>query len=144
ALVATGVAAAFVAVSMWSYLLNIVHTGHVLGRGFGRTDWETSPSLRGDLYTTLHVLYRTLDVSVLSHRLIYASAVLGAVVALVLTIRSHLAGRRGRSLLWAAATGVPFLAPLLMIATGAALAYVTARIHIPVHTSALFGPYEAG
>ncbi|HEY3920704.1 MAG TPA: hypothetical protein VGL76_01195, partial [Gaiellaceae bacterium] len=48
---ATGVVAGFVTVGMWSFVLNLMHTGHVLGHGGGRTDQSVSPSA----VTTAHM-----------------------------------------------------------------------------------------
>src|SRR5262249_13970487 len=37
-LVAAGAAAGFVALSIWGFVLNVAHTGHLLGHGGGRTE----------------------------------------------------------------------------------------------------------
>ncbi len=142
-LVAAGGIAAFLLVGMWGFVLNTVHTGHVLGHGGGRKEWTTSPSFPGSLRTGLHVVYRALDPSVLSDRLVYALAGIGLLVAIAVAARARRSGARGWSLLTAGAAGIPLVAPLLVIAGGATLAFLTTRAHIPVHDYA-FGANEAG
>ncbi len=142
-LVATGGIAAFLLVGMWGFVLNTVHTGHVLGHGGGRKEWTTSPSFPGSLRTGLHVLYRTLDPSVLSDRLVHGLAAAGLLVGIALAARAWRSGVRGWSLMTAGAAGVPLATPLLVIAGGATLAFLTARTHIPVHDYT-FGASEAG
>ena len=58
-----GGAAGLLLVGMWGYVLNLVHTGHVLGRGGGRTENTTFPTFPGSLTTALRLVYRTLDLS---------------------------------------------------------------------------------
>ncbi len=60
---ALGAGAAFFAVGMWGFVLNLVHTGHLLGHGGGRVEQTTSPSWPGSLITLTRVAYRLLDLS---------------------------------------------------------------------------------
>jgi hypothetical protein len=129
ALAAAGAVAAFVGVGAWSYALNVSHTGGPLGGpGGSAAQVGAGPTWPGSVQTGLHVLYRTLDLSVVSHRLIVAAAIVGAAGGLVV-----LAFRRRP--LDAAGVGMPFLSPLLVLGLAAALAFVTRIAHIPVHSS---------
>jgi len=143
AVVAAGGIAAFVLVGMWGFVLNLAHTGLPLGHGGGRREWTASPSLVGTAHTAVHVLYRVLDPSVLSNRLIVILGVGGVVAGTLLAGREHRRGARGVQLLGISAVALPALAPALVIAGGAALAAVASGIHLPVH-SLTFGPGEAG
>src|SRR5581483_1511965 len=75
--VAGAAAVAFAAVGMWGYVLDVAHTGHVLGYGVSRHQHTTGPSFPGSLRVGLHVLYRMLDLSSVSDALGVALAALG-------------------------------------------------------------------
>jgi hypothetical protein len=132
AVAAAGAAAGFVAIGMWGYVLNLVHTGHVLGHGGGRIENTASPSFPGSVHVGLHVLYRTLDLSVVSDRLIQRLALAGLLAAVAVALYAFKAGHGRRAALESAAVAVPLLSPLIVIGTGAALAYVTRIAHVPV------------
>jgi hypothetical protein len=144
ALAAAGAAAAFLLVGMWSFVLNVHHTGHLLGRGTEVKQWTASPSYPGTIQTALHVLYRTFDLSAFSYRFVYSLAGIGGVVAAVVALHAY--PRRGlrRSLVVAAGVGIPFLAPLLTIGGADALASLTARGGIPVHEGGWAGGLNRG
>ena len=61
---AAGAVAGFAAIGCWSFVLNDVHTGHLLGHGGGRVEHTASPSYPGSLVTGLSILYVTMDLSV--------------------------------------------------------------------------------
>ena len=94
-LLAGGVAA-FLVVGVWGYVLNLVHTGHVLGHGQGRVDQSVSPSVVTVTHTFARVVYRMLDLALVSNRQIWwlacAGIAAGVVVAVVNAAR---AGSRG-------------------------------------------------
>lgn len=142
---ATGAVVAFGLVGMWGYVLDLVHSGTLLGKGREIRVYYTSPSWPGSLHTALHVLYRTFDVSVLSYRTIRVLAVAGGLAALA---AAAFALRRGRGAVGAARgaafAGVPFLAPLLTIGGADALAWITARGGIPVHVGGWAGGLNRG
>jgi hypothetical protein len=128
ALVAAGGVAGFVLVGMWGYVLNLQHTGRVLGYGVDRAPFTTAPSVSQDLQTSIHVLYQTFDLSVLSYRAVYAMAIVGTVagVAAAVAVRSR---RRGRlALAVGAGVALPFFAPLLTIGGAHTVAFVDHRL----------------
>jgi hypothetical protein len=135
---AAGGIVGFVLVGMWGYVLNLAHTGHLLGYGADRTDWTTSPSWPGSLQTALHVLYRTLDLSALSNRLIFGLAAAGVVAGAALAT-----ARRREGAPSAAAHGLlvalPFLAPLLVLESADLLAWASGQAGIPVHVGGWAG-----
>ncbi len=125
-----GGTAAFLAVSVWGYVMNVVHTGHVLGYGQGRTDQSVSPSVVTDIHTVLLLVYRTLDLGRLSNPEIFGS------------------GRRRRSLRaqehscasatkqrWAAIArrAADPCSPSLVLGIAPILAWITRIAHVPVH-----------
>src|SRR5581483_5857257 len=141
---AAGAAVGLGAVAMWGYVLNLVHTGTLLGKGTEIRVYDASPSWPGSLQTALHVLYRTFDVSVLSYRTIHALAVAGGVAALAVGAYRLHRGRGARSIVEAAVVALPFLAPLLAIGGANALAWITARGGIPVHVGGWAGGLNRG
>jgi hypothetical protein len=132
AVAGAGAAAGFLVVGMWGYVLNIVHTGHLLGRGGGRVENTTPPTMPGSLVTAARLVYRTLDLSVLSNPLIVWLAVIGIAVG------ATAAAERG-STRRAALQGLPFLFPALVWASAVALAFLTRVAHIPAQTDSPIG-----
>ncbi len=120
---AAGGVAAFLAVGVWGYVLNVIHTSHVLGYGQGRTDQSVSPSLVTDIHTVLLLVYRTLDLGRLSNPWIAAFAVAGIAAGAVA------AWRRSSP----AAVALPLLAPALVLGLAPVLAWITRIAHVPVH-----------
>ncbi len=142
--VAVGGVAGFVLVAMWGYVLNVVHTGHLLGRGVAYSEWQASPAFPGTLHTALHILYRTFDLSVLSYRDVRLLAAVGVVAGVAGGIYGHRrAGVRG-ALVGAGGGAIPFLAPLLTIGGANALAWATAGAGIPVHVGGWAGGLNRG
>jgi hypothetical protein len=86
---AVGAAAGMLAVSAWSFVLNLAHTGHVLGHGQGRVENAASLSLAGTVRRSLHLIYRLVDLGVTPHWLIAAFAALGAVVGAIAIARTR-------------------------------------------------------
>ena len=118
----------FVSIGMWGFVLNLAHTGHVLGHGGGRVEVTTSPSYPGSVESGLDTLYSSMDLSVLSDRLIRLSALAGLIAAgaaLALSPRRRRLGDAG-------SVAVPFLAPVLTIAGGAVLAFITRQWGFPI------------
>lgn len=130
----------FVVLGMWGYVLNLAHTGHVLGRGGGRIEQQASPSLTGSPTTAFRILYKLLDVSGLSGRLLFMFAVLGIVLGL-LTLRTErrLGSPPRRAGLAVAAVVLPLLAPRLVPDVAHALHLAANAISLPVHAPALTG-----
>jgi hypothetical protein len=122
---ALGAAAGFVAIGCWSFVLNLAHTGHMLGHGGGRVEHTAGPSFPGSLVTLLSIAYTTLDLSVLWPLPIILLTVVGVAAALVVAWRSKRLGDGAQVVL-------PFLAPALMIAGAAVLAAATRALGTPV------------
>jgi hypothetical protein len=119
-----GGAGAFLAVGVWGYVLNLIHTGHVLGHGGGRVDQSVSPSFVTATHTFVRIVYRTLDLGKLANWQIWvfagAGIAAGAAVAIV-------ARRRGA----AASVAVPLVTPALVLGLAPVIAWITRLIHIP-------------
>ena len=128
---AVGAVTGLVAIGMWGYVLNAVHTGHVLGAGTGTVEDRASPSYPGSVANFFDLLYGLMDVSVLWKGLIDALA-LGAVAVggAVLWIRRRAAPRE--ALADAAGSAVPFLAPMLVLGGAASIAFVADRWGFPI------------
>jgi hypothetical protein len=123
-LAAAGFAGAVAAVSVWVFVLNAVHTGALLGHGSGRTEVTASPEFPGSLEKGMRLVFRSFDLSVLSNRTIAVLALCGLAAGLAAAAAARASGRRqaiGRG----AAASIPLLAPLLVLAAAAALAFVT-------------------
>jgi Dolichyl-phosphate-mannose-protein mannosyltransferase len=129
--VLAGACGGFAAVGLGGYVLNLKHTGHLLGYGASRTENTTSPSFPGSLHVGLRVLYRLFDLSSLSNRLIEALAIVGIVAAAAVFART----RRFDSV-WVA---LPFLSPLVVLAAAHTLAFVARLVDLPVADGSYFG-----
>ncbi|HWB23358.1 MAG TPA: glycosyltransferase 87 family protein [Gaiellaceae bacterium] len=129
-----GTVAGFVAVGGWGFVLNVMHTGHVLGYGDGRTEHTTSPGYPRSLVTALSILYETMDLSALWHLLIHLLFALGVVAALLVAAYVLLRRRSGlrSALVTGGAVAIPFVSPVLVMAGGAILAFLTRRLGTPV------------
>jgi hypothetical protein len=106
---------AFAAVAMWSFVLNVVETGHVLGHGGGRVEQFASPSFPGSFVTGLRILHHFLDRSGFEGRATSALLLVAIVVAPVWVIASRRRGSSRRAA-WttAGAFALPLLAPTLV------------------------------
>jgi hypothetical protein len=127
-----GAAVGLVAVAMWGYVLNVVHTGHLLGHGGGRVEHTASPSWPGTAITALYLAYSTLDLSALSNRLIVSLAVAGlaaGAVAAALAVRRR---RRATAPVEAGGVVLPFAAALLVVWAGGILAWLAREWGYPI------------
>jgi glycosyl transferase family 87 len=130
--VAAGAAAGFVTVGCWSFVLNVVHTGHLLGHGEGRVEYTASPSFHGSLVRALSILYLTMDLSVLWPVPIVILATAGLLAA---ALGGWYALRRAslrQAIAASARIAVPFLAPCLVAVGAGILAFATRRLGVPV------------
>jgi hypothetical protein len=121
---ATGAVAGFVTVGIWSFVLNLIHTGHLLGRGGGRTDQSVSPSAVTAAHMFLRVVYRLLDLSLISNTRIWELAALGGLAAVVLVLRDR--NRR------AALVAIPLVMPAVVLGAAPAVAWFAHVVHLPV------------
>ena len=78
---AAGGAFALVTAACWGYVLNVVHTGRLLGHGQGRVENSAATTFTGTVSRSLHLFYRLFDLSVMPYWLIAVLAVAGCVVA---------------------------------------------------------------
>ncbi len=115
----TGGAAGFAALAFWSFALNAIHTGHLLGNGGGRTEFTAAPSYPATVESGIDLIYGALGPAAISHTLTFTLAAFGLLVAAGATVY---AVRRRRSAPHdvAAAAG-PFLVPVLVLGIGAAV-----------------------
>jgi 4-amino-4-deoxy-L-arabinose transferase-like glycosyltransferase len=132
--------ATFVLLGMWGFVLNLAHTGSLLGHGGGRTEQQAAPSLTGSPATAFRVLHDLLDLSGLDLRLTNLLAVLSVAFA---TAAWAVARRRGASAaaagLVALAAALPLLAPRLIPIVGHGLRIVGQAVRLPVSDPATTG-----
>jgi hypothetical protein len=88
-LVVAGGALGLVVAGAWSYVLNLVHTGHVLGHGQGRVENSAATTLTGTVSRALHLVYRLFDLSVTPYWLVGVLAAAGCALALALHLRTR-------------------------------------------------------
>jgi Glycosyltransferase family 87 len=115
--------AGLLAVGMWGYVLNTVHTGHILGTGTGTVQDRGSPSYPRSVANAFDLAYGLMDTSVLSYRVMYLLAAVGIVAALAAAAWWLRKGEPRRAPGEAARSALPFLAPVLVIAGAALVAY---------------------
>jgi hypothetical protein len=125
---------------MWGFVLNLVHTGHLLGHGGGRTEQQASPSLTGSPTTAFRVLHDLLDLSGLGLRL---TDLLAGVSIVFAAAGFAFARRRGATFaaagLAALAAALPLLAPRLIPLVAHGMKIVGEAIHLPVTDPATTG-----
>jgi hypothetical protein len=138
--VAVGTVAGFATVGLGGYVLNLKHTGHLLGYGGGRTEHTASPSFPGSLHVGLHVLYRLFDLSSLSNRLIVVLAVVGVVGGFAAFAYGLRHGRNGiDAAVLAFWVALPPLSPLVVLGAAETLGFVARVVHLRVADSSPFG-----
>jgi hypothetical protein len=130
-LAAGGTLGSLLLVGMWGFVLNTVHTGHVLGHGGGRIGNTTSPSWPGSAVTAMDVVYSSMDLSTLSDRLIYSLLAAGLLAGSAVAV---LAARRRRraAMLDGAAVALPLVAAALAVLIGKVLASLAVRWGHPI------------
>lgn len=122
-LASLGAVAGFVTLAMWGFVLNLVHTGHLLGHGEGRVENTTSPSWPGSLITLTKITYRLLDLSGFGHGFLEGATIAGVAVAL-LAVATHV--RRRSTVGWGISLVLASLAlsPILVRGSAAAIRHV--------------------
>ncbi len=130
---AWGAAGGFLVVGVWGFALNVAHTGHILGHGDGRVDQSVSPSVVGTLHTSARLVYRTLDLGLLSNVQIWGLAAAGVVAGVACAVVARRRSGKREAAFVAAAVAVPLLAPLLVLGLAPLMAWFTRIVHIPVH-----------
>ncbi|HZO96775.1 MAG TPA: hypothetical protein VFB42_05335 [Gaiellaceae bacterium] len=142
--VAGAAAVAFAAVGMWGYVLDVAHTGHVLGYGVSRHQHTTGPSFPGSLRVGLHVLYRMLDLSSVSDALGVALAALGGAAGAAAGAAAFRGGGGARrAALAGAAVALPLAAPALVRGAGAAFSFAGDMNRSANEDYGAFGPLGA-
>jgi hypothetical protein len=122
----------FVAIGMWGYVLNQVHSGAILGADTHDIENRASPEYPRSVANVFYLAYGMMDASVLSSRLIHALAIAGLVIGLGVGVLMIV--RRGlrRGLAEGAGAAVPFLAPLLVIGGAGVIAFVADLWGFPI------------
>jgi hypothetical protein len=129
---AAGAFLGIAAIGNWGYLMNLTHTGAVLGHGGGRVEHSASPSYPGSLVTALSILYMMMDLASLNPAEIAALTIGGLVAAgIIAALASRRFGVR-RALTDSFSIGVPFLSPAAVIVVAGGLAYLTRLLGTPV------------
>lgn len=135
-LAVAGVGVGLLAIGCWSYVLNLAHTGHVLGHGGGRVEYTGSPSYPGSLVTLFSTLYMLMDLSKVWPLPVALLTVAGLLVATVAGARAWRRRHGARdAALEATSVALPFLACALVIVGGAIFAFLTRRLGAPVKGS---------
>ena len=123
----SGGIAGLLAVGMWGYVLNTVHTGHILGTGTGGVQDRGSPGYPRSVANAFYLAYGLMDTSVLSYRVMHLLAVIGVLVAIAIGAWWLRQGKQRRAIGDAGRSALPFLAPVIVLA-GAALIAFGARV----------------
>jgi hypothetical protein len=117
AMVGVFAAASFAALSSWSFVLNVAHTGHVLGHGVGRVAQQATPSVVGSTATLFRVVYGLLDLSGLDLRMTDVVAAAALVpLALALVRRRQRAAFLAAAVVLALPRAIPPIAHVVKIA----------------------------
>jgi hypothetical protein len=124
--------AGLVAIAMWGYVLNLDHSGHVLGAGTADVQDRGSPAYPRSVATAFYLMYGLMDTSVLSYHAIHRLALVGVAVGLGVAAWYLRRGGRRRALAEAAGAALPFLAPLLVIGGAFVVAFVARRWGFPI------------
>jgi hypothetical protein len=138
--VVAAAAVSFVLLGMWGFVLNVVHTGSLLGHGGGRIAQQASPSLVGSPTTAFRVLHDVLDLSGLG---LGVTDVLAALSVGFAAAAFVVAQKRGASVtgagLAAFAAALPLLAARLIPIVGHGVKIVGQGMHLPVTDPATTG-----
>lgn len=87
--VAAGAVTGLLVAGCWGYVLNVIHTGRLLGHGQGRVENSAATTLTGTVARALHLLYRLFDLSVTPYWLVAVLAAAGCLYAVLLVLRTH-------------------------------------------------------
>lgn len=114
ALATVSAAVTFVVLAWWSFVLNTIETGQVLGDGGGRVEHTTDPSISGGLSTAWRVTHGLLDLSGYSVAVALGTCAAGA-IALSLAYRSQRRASVGilAAVASAVVVAIPLFAPML-------------------------------
>jgi hypothetical protein len=136
--------AGFAAIGMWGFVLNEVHTGHLLGHGGGRVEHTTSPSWPQSAVTALYVLYAAMDLSIVSDRATHwllAVGLIAGIVAAAWALRRTPRRAAGDG----AAVALPFVAAVLAVGVAGVLAYLGRAWGYPIRgPGGIVGPLTRG
>jgi hypothetical protein len=132
-----------VTVAMWGYVMNVVHTGHLLGTGTEIVQNRATPSYPGSVANAFDLMYGLMDASVLSSRLIHVLALFGAAAGIAAGVWALRRAGRRQALVDAAGVALPFLAPLLVIGGAAVVAYGAYLWGFPIRgPGGILGPLQ--
>jgi hypothetical protein len=132
--------ASFIALGAWGFVLNVVHTGHLLGHGSGRLAQQASPSFTGTPTTIFRIVYGFFDLSGLDLGLVTALAALGLVAGAAAFGAQRGRGQNSRAALVSGAAVAAVLAlPRLIPVIAHGVHAVANAIHLPGDAAATTG-----
>jgi len=136
--------AGFLVLGMWGYVLNAVHTGHLLGAGTAGVQDRASPAYPRSVANAFYLMYGLMDLSVLSNRQIYLLAGGGVLAAVCMALWTLRRDRMRAALAGAARVSLPFLAPLLVLGGAAVVAFGARAWGFPIRgPGGILGPLDS-
>ncbi|HEX4520104.1 MAG TPA: glycosyltransferase 87 family protein [Gaiellaceae bacterium] len=142
-LAATGGAVGLLAIGMWGYVLNAVHTGHLLGIGTGGVQDRANPGYPRSVANAFYLVYGLMDISVLSYHVIDWLALLGVALAAGGFVWLARRGRRREAAAEASGLALPFVAPLLVVGGAALVAWAAREWGFPIRgPGGVLGPLD--
>jgi hypothetical protein len=136
--VAAAAAGAFLLLGVWGFVLNAVHTGHLLGYGESRATQEASPSLVGSPTTLFRVVFGFFDLSGLNLSLTNVLAGAGVFAGVIVGLIVRQRGFRAALTAGASVTLV-LVAPRVIPVVAHGLHTVADGIRLPVAAHATTG-----
>ena len=126
----------FAAFSMWSFVVNLARTGHLLGKGPAELTHST-PTIQGALAMATAIFYRLADLTGFHDELIWVLLAVGLNASIGVAFLTWLK-RRPLSLARIGAIGAPFAAPALTLGFAAVVRAFTGLVQLPVNQGAAF------
>ena len=136
ALFSASAIACFAAFSLWSFVVNLARTGHLLGKGPAELTHAT-PTIPGALAMATAIFYRLADLTGFHDELIWVLLAVGLNASIAVAFVTWLK-RRPLSLARIAAIGVPFAAPALTLGFAALVRAFTGLVQLPVNQGVAF------
>ncbi len=135
--------AGLLAIGMWGYVLNAVHTGHLLGAGTGGVQDRGSPAYPRSVANAFYLAYGLMDLSVFSYHVIHLLALAGVVLGVAAGVWWLRRGSRRAAAAEGSGIALPFLAPLLVGGGAALVAWGARRWGFPIRgPGGLLGPLD--
>jgi len=136
-------ACAFVVLGSWSYVMNVVQTGHVLGHGESRVEHSAHPEFPGSVSTGYRMLYRFFDLSGFPGWLLWVCAAAAVIGVVVVLLRAGRLDPEPSTYVLAACVALALLAPVLVLPAAAVAHGIARLVHLPVDgASTTSGPFS--